>query len=77
MRLEPGSAENRELLGAGLAQTGRLDEAIAELQHALEIDPGSATARKKLDVALGARTGRPAVGDPIAPESTCAGRRTA
>ena len=61
VRLQPGSAENRELLGAALAQTGRLDEAIAELKHALAIDPGSATARKELDVALGARTGRPAL----------------
>jgi protein O-mannosyl-transferase len=59
VRLEPGSAENRELLGTALAQTGRLDEAIAELQRALAIDPGNHTARRELDVALGARTGRP------------------
>jgi len=51
VRFRPGSAESRERLGVRLAQSGKLDEAIAEFQRALEVDPASVSARKHLEMA--------------------------
>jgi Flp pilus assembly protein TadD len=46
--LAPGSATAHSAYGGALAQAGRRVEAMAELQRALQIDPGNEAARENL-----------------------------
>jgi Flp pilus assembly protein TadD len=47
--LQPGDAGSHDLLGRVLLQQGRLDEAAAELERALRLDPTLADARDALN----------------------------
>jgi Flp pilus assembly protein TadD len=49
LRLRPDYAEARCNRGVALAQSGRLSEAIAEVETAQRIDPSSARARQLLE----------------------------
>jgi tetratricopeptide (TPR) repeat protein len=55
--LDPKISAAHENLGAALAQTGHLSEAIEQFQAALEIDPSYTTARDNLGLAF-AQTGQ-------------------
>ena len=49
------TAETRHNLGFALWRLQRADEAIAEFEHALELDPGHAPSHAKLGIALGSK----------------------
>jgi len=51
VRLEPGVAQGHSALGAVLVRLGRLNEGIHELERALAIQPGDASAQLNLAVA--------------------------
>jgi len=51
VKLKPLSAQNHRELGVGLANKGRLDEAIDQFQQALQLDPNDTQARGNLNLA--------------------------
>ena len=53
--LVPETADMHNILGIGLAGSGRMDEAIAEFREALRLDPGSAQTHWHLGAALAYR----------------------
>jgi hypothetical protein len=60
IRRTPGNAAAFDLLGRALASSGRIDEAIAALERALEIDPAMSAARQALAIVRRARPAPPA-----------------
>ena len=56
--LVPETAGMHNILGIGLAGSGRMDEAIAEFREALRLDPGSAQTHWHLGAALAYRGAR-------------------
>ena len=59
MRLDPGSADMHNNLGAALAKIpGRLPEAIAHLEAAVRLNPRSAEMHSNLGVVLAQMPGR-------------------
>ncbi len=56
---QPNYAEARNNLGLVLASRGRIDEAIAQFQKALEANPTSGEIRNNLGAALASRKRNP------------------
>ena len=59
LRIDPKDAESRTDLGEALHATGKTDEAIAELKHALQDNPKLARAHYVLSVIFGGRNDLP------------------
>jgi Flp pilus assembly protein TadD len=52
LRLEPGNPTAHNVLGITLASNGHIDDAIAQFQQALQINPGDSQARANLERAM-------------------------